>query len=109
MIEWTLEVLEWIRGQLFEGWPGVKMRGSAPELTPEGYRVRFRDRGRQYWLNFSPDVMDNTSVDDVRALLEGRNWIPLLQDTGTLTVDVTPQDRTRPTLNLLPTMEVKVG
>lgn len=109
MIEWTLEVLEWIRTQLFECWPEVKMRGSAPELTPEGYRVRFRDQGRQYWLCFSPDAMDNASVDDVRALLMARNWIPLLQSTGTLAVDVTPEDRSRPVLNSLPTLEVKIG
>lgn len=109
MIEWTLELLDWMRAQLFETWPSVKMRGSAPELTEEGYRIRFRDQGRQFWLCFSPDAIQQISVEDVRCFLDSQDWIPLLQNTGTLAVDVASEDGPRPILNLFPTMEVKTG
>ena len=109
MIEWTLELLEWMRSELFEAWPTAKMRGSAPELTEEGYRVRFRDSGRQFWLHLSPAAMERVSVADVRHLLESQNWIALLRNTGILAVDVLPEGHPRPVLNLLETTEVKSG
>ena len=109
MIEWTLEMLEWVKAQLFVGWPEAKMRGSAPELGPDGYRIRFRDQGRQFWLVLSPDAIGNTSVGDVRKTLEEENWIRLLKDTGSISVGVREETPTRPVLNPLYTMEVKGG
>ena len=109
MIEWTLELLEWIRDQLFECWPEASMRGSAPELTPEGYKVRFRDQGRQFWLILSPDAIWKTSVADVRSALEAENWIPLLREQGTLSVgaDCHSEPGCRPVVVPIHTMELK--
>ena len=108
MIEWTLEVVEWVKAQLFVGWPEAKMRASAPELAPEGYRIRFRDGGRQYWLILSPDAIWNTSVGDVRSILEEEDWIRLIQNTGSISVGIGVGTPSRPVLNRLPTMEVKI-
>jgi len=109
MIVWTLEVVEWVKAQLFTGWPEAKMRASAPELSPDGYRIRFRHEGRQVWLTLSPDAIEQTSVGDVRTILENEDWIRLLQDTGSLSVGVEAGTPSRPVLNRLHTMEVKLA
>ena len=111
MIEWTLELLEWLRDQLFESWPEAKMRASAPELAPEGYKIRFRDQGRQFWLILSPDAIWNTSVGDVRSALESEGWIPLLRERGTLSVgaDCSGAESCRPVITSVDTMEVKLA
>jgi hypothetical protein len=107
MIEWTLELLDWIRDQLPREWPDVEMRGNHPELTSEGYCIRFRHSNRQFWLCCSPAVMAALPVSEVEHLLTTRDWISLLRETGMLRVDVMPQDPFHPILNLVPTMEVK--
>jgi hypothetical protein len=88
MIEWTLEVLEWIRGELWEKWPEAKLRGSAPELSPEGYKIRFRDRGRQFWLYLTPQVMLAAPVYAVTSLLGSSDWIRRLQESGQISVEL---------------------
>jgi len=98
MILWTLELLDWVKEQLVEGWPEVKLRGSAPDITPDPYRIRFREKGKQYWLVLSPDAIRNTRVAEVISLLETADWIPNMQKTGGITVDVHEPTGTRPVL-----------
>jgi len=98
MILWTLEILDWINDQLFHRWPEVKLRGSAPDVDPEPYRVRFRDDKWEYWLTFSPKTMSHTSVAAVRDLLEKEDWIGRLRTQGQLQVDVCEETGTRPVL-----------
>lgn len=97
-ILWTLEMLDWINDQLFHGWPEVKLRGSAPDVDPEPYRVRFRDDEREYWLTFCPKTMSHTSVADVRDLLEKEDWIRRIQTKGLLEVELCRETGTRPVL-----------
>ena len=108
MIEWTLEVLEWVRAQLFEQWPEARMRASAPELNPEGYTVRFRDQGRQFWLVLTPEAISKTSVADERTLLEAQDWIQKMRSAGTLSVGVADESAPQPILRSRSTMEVKL-
>jgi hypothetical protein len=110
MILWTLEFLDWIRDQLVEGWPGVKLRGGAPDITPDPYRIRFRKDGKQYWLVLSPEAITNTGVSDVASLLESSDWIPTLQRTGGISVHVHEPMGTKPLLIPWPPLgpEVKV-
>lgn len=88
MIEWTLEILEWIRNEIWEKWPEAQLRGSAPDVQPVPYRIRFRDAGTEYWLTLQPQAMCNADVADVRTLLEEENWIGLLKETGCVSVSV---------------------
>ncbi len=100
MIEWTLEILEWVRGQLFENWPEAQLRGSAPDLDPEPYRIRFRDKGRELWLTLLPPAICNTAVADVTSLLESEDWIRLMQETGQVSVGVQEHTKNTPALVL---------
>ena len=105
MIEWTLEVLEWIRGQLPDKWPEVQLRGSAPDaLSPDGYRIRFRHDGRQFWLVLSAPAIENAAVHDVASLLEAQDWIGLMRDFGAISVGVCEDSENR--LVLVPTKVV---
>ena len=106
MIEWTLEILEWIRPQLWENWPEAKMRGSAPELDPEGYKIRFRDQGRQFWLILTSDVIQEAAVSDVQSALEAGNWIQVLRENGCLSVGVQKKRGGLPSLHAISTMEL---
>ena len=108
-IEWTLEVLEWIRPQLWESWPEAKMRGSAPDFDPEGYKIRFRYQGRQFWLILSPDVIRESAVAEVKSALKAGNWIQLLRENGCLSVGVTKKRGGLPSLRAINTMEVNPG
>lgn len=107
MIEWTLEILDWIRPQLWNRWPEAKMRGSAPDPDPEGYRIRFRDRGRQFWLILSPEVIGSFAVSDVQSLLEAGDWIRLLRKAGGLRVGVHEPPRQGLFLRPFSTLEVE--
>ena len=98
MIEWTLEVLDWIRTQLWEKWPEAQLRGSAPDIHPVPYRIRFREDGIEYWLNLEPQAMRNAAVADVRSLLEDADWIRLLKETGCVSVGVHEQELSKPVL-----------
>jgi len=109
MIEWTLEILEWIRPQLWERWPEAKMRGSAPELGPEGYKIRFRDRGRQFWLILTSDVIQRATVSEVQSALEAGNWIQVLRENGCLSVGVPKKRGDLPSLHATRTMELHPG
>jgi len=100
MIEWTLEILEWVRAQLFENWPEAQLRGSAPDLDPEPYRIRFRDKGKVFWLTLLPPAICNTAVSDVTSLLESEDWIRLMQDTGQVSVGVQEHTKNAPALIL---------
>ncbi len=102
MIEWTLEVLDWIRTQVWEKWPEAQLRGSAPDIHPVPYRIRFRDDGVEYWLTLQPQTMCNAAVADVRSLLEEEDWISLLKTRGCVSVGVEGNDRTRPVLEPCP-------
>jgi len=110
MIVWTLELLDWVRGQLVSHWPEVKLRGSAPDITPDPYRIRFRENGKQYWLVLSPDAIRNTGISDVTSLLEANDWISTIKKTGGISVDVREPTETRPVLIPWPVLgpEVKV-
>jgi hypothetical protein len=105
MIEWTLEVLDWIRPQLWKSWPEAEMRGSAPDLELDAYKIRFRDRGRQFWLVFSPEVIQQSSVSEVQSLLEAADWIRLLRESGGLTVGIHEHPRQGPSVNPFNTQE----
>ena len=98
MIVWTLELIEWVHQQLMNRWPTAKLRGSAPDVTPDPYRIRFRDGGKQYWLVLSPDVIRNTGVVDVVSLLETTDWICTMKKTGGVFVDVHEPTDTQPVL-----------
>ena len=87
MILWTLEFLEWVRQELSESWPTAKLRGSAPDINPEPYRIRFRAEGAQYWLVLSPDAVQNVRMEAVASLLESTDWISTLKATGGISVD----------------------
>ncbi len=87
-ILWTLELLEWVRQELFERWPAARLRGSAPDITPEPYRIRFRADGAQYWLVMSPDAIQNAGMEEVTSLLEAEDWISILKVTGGISVDI---------------------
>ena len=111
MILWTIELLDWVREQLVESWPGARLRGSAPDITPEPYRIRFRKDGKQYWLVLSPDAIRNTGVADVTSLLDSSDWVTTLQRTGGISVDVHEPTGTQPVLIPWPALgpEVKVA
>ncbi len=98
MIEWTLEVLDWIRTQLWEKWPEAQLRGSAPDVHPVPYRIRFRENGIEYWLNLEPQAMQHAAVADVRSLLEAEDWIHLLKTTGCVSVGVHERELSKPVL-----------
>jgi hypothetical protein len=106
MIEWTLEVLEWIRPQLWESWPEAEMRGSYPELEPEGYKIRFRDQGRQFWLILSSDVIRKSAVSEVKSALEAGNWIEVLRQNGSLSVGLLKKRGGQPSLLAVRTIEL---
>lgn len=111
MILWTLDLLDWVREQLVDSWPGVRLRGSAPDISPDPYRIRFRENGKQYWLVLSPDAIRNTGVAEVTSLLESADWISTLQRTGGISVDVSEPSSTQPVLIPWPALgpEVKVA
>ena len=107
MIEWTLEILQWIRPQIWESWPEARMRGSAPELGPDGYRIRFRDKGRQYWLILTSEVIQHAAVSEVQSALEAGGWLQLLQENGSLSVGLDGSGGAYPSLSAKNTMEIK--
>jgi hypothetical protein len=82
------------------------MRGSAPELGDEGYKIRFRDQGRQFWLILCPDLIQQTDVSDVQSVLEAEDWIELLRNKGAISVCIQDRSRGRPILNAISTLEV---
>ena len=82
MIEWSLVLLEWIKGSLYEEWPDVSLRGSSPEIDSEGYDIRFRESGEEYWMVVQPDLMKGTAVEEVIRLLEKEDWIAHIKRTG---------------------------
>lgn len=88
MILWTLELLEWVRQELFEHWPAARLRGSAPDIAPEPYRIRLRAGEAQYWLVLSPDAIQNVGMEAVTTLLKTEDWISILKVTGGISVDV---------------------
>ena len=98
MIEWTLEVLEWIRAQVWEHWPEAKVRGNHPDLDDVGYRIRFRDQGKQYWLVLSEEAILSASVSDVTSLLESDRWMDVLKEAGQIVVGVHDDDSGAPVL-----------
>jgi len=98
MIVWTLDLLDWVRGQLSSRWPGAHLRGGAPDITSEPYRIRFRENGKQYWLAVSLDAIRNAGVEDVTSLLEGTNWISTIRETGGISVSVHEHTKTQPAL-----------
>ena len=98
MIVWTLELLDWVHGQLVYRWPGVKLRGSAPDIAPDPYRIRFRKNGKQYWLVLSPDTIRSAGVAEVTSLLEDNDWISQIQKTGGISVDLDGPTETQPVL-----------
>ena len=102
MIEWTLELVEWIRTQVWEKWPDAKLRANSPELDPEGYKIRFREDGKQYWLFLDPQVIWNSRVSEVTALMESQAWIPMLKEAGQITVDTQDPDSVVPVLRPWP-------
>jgi len=110
MIVWTLELLDWIKEQLYEQWPEVKLRGSAPDIGLGPYRIRCREGGEQYWLVLSPDTIRNTEVSQVVSLLETAEWIPTMQNTGGVVVEVREPSGTKPFLMPWPVLgpEVRV-
>ena len=111
MIMRTLELIDWVHWQLKESWPQARLRGGAPDITPEPYLIRFRDDGKQYWLALSPAAIRNTQVADVVSLLELTNWIPTMKEAGGVIVDVREPTDTQPLLIPWPATgpEVKVG
>lgn len=98
MIVWTLDLLDWLRNQLAERWPGASLRGGETDVDPEPYRIRLRDNGNQYWLFFSPDAIRGAGVGDVTNLLEGEDWISTIKETGGLSVEVRHFPERRPVL-----------
>lgn len=108
MIEWTLEVMDWMRPRVWERWAGAEMRGSYPELGPDGYRIRFRENGRQFWVVISPEAIQETSVSDVLAALEAADWIGTLKRSGSLFVGVQRNGRPVPALRAVTSLELKV-
>ena len=84
MIEWTLFLLEWIRGRVPEDWPEAKFRGSTPELDEDGYSIRFREDGEEYWMVIDPEVINRVRVEEVTDLLQGEDWIGHVKRTGCL-------------------------
>jgi len=102
MIEWTLLLLEWIRGEILDGWPDSKLRGSAPELDPEGYTIRFRENGDEYWMVIGPEVIRGVPVDRVEALLHTQGWIGKMRKTGCLHIGIHSTNPTNPQLHPCP-------
>lgn len=100
MIEWTLEFLEWVRAELSSHWPGVRLRGSAPSVSPEPYGIRFREDGSQYWLVLTPELLgtEGLGVQQVASHLTERDWISTMKGAGGITVDVVGMDRPEPVL-----------
>jgi len=87
MIEWTLFLLEWIREKVPEEWPEAQFRGNSAELDPEGYSIRFRQDGEEYWMAIEPEVIRGVTVNRVTTLLEAEKWIVHLKRTGCLHID----------------------
>jgi len=98
MILWTLDLLDWVREQLAEQWPGARLRGGETDIDPEPYRIRFRDNGKQYWMVLSPSAIRATGVADVISLLERSDWIPSMKETGGILVDLQDHDVQGPAL-----------
>ena len=111
MIVWTLELLDWVHQQLRDRWPHARLRGSAPDISPDPYRIRFRDNGKQYWLVLSPAAIQNTGVAEVASLLEATDWICTIKEKGGVFVDVREPTDTQPVLIPWPALgpEVKVA
>jgi hypothetical protein len=84
MIEWSLLLLEWMKGSIFEHWPEVSLRGSTPEIESEGYDIRLRENGEEYWMVVHPDLMQTVPVEQAIKLLEKEDWIAHMKRTGCL-------------------------
>jgi hypothetical protein len=82
MIEWSLILIEWIKGSIYENWPDVSLRGSSPEIDSEGYDIRLRENGEEYWIVVHPDAMRAVSVEQAIKLLEKEDWISHIKRTG---------------------------
>jgi hypothetical protein len=98
MIMWTLDLLDWVRGQMADRWPEVRLRGGETDIDPEPYRIRFRDGRQQYWLVLSPDAIRRTGISQVTSLLEGSDWISTLQKTGGVSVGIHDAPEASPVL-----------
>jgi hypothetical protein len=110
MIMWTLDLLDWLRDQLADRWPEVRLRGGETDFDPEPYRIRLRENGKQYWLFFSPDAIRGTGVADVASLLERSDWISMIRNTGGISVTVSEPRKRDPILVPWPALgpEVRV-
>lgn len=98
MIFWTLDFLDWIREQLAEHWPEAKLRGGEMDIDPEPYRIRLRDRGKQYWMFLSPEAIRGAGLAEVTSLLDEADWIRTIQETGGLSVGLHDSSEKRPVL-----------
>ena len=102
MIEWTFLLLEWIKGRVPEVWPDSKFRGNSPELDPDGYSIRFRENGDEYWMVITPEVIQRVALEQVTKLLEAEDWIAHIKRTGCLHLGLKPGKEDRPELHPCP-------
>ena len=102
MIEWTLVLLEWIKGRVPETWPQAKLRGSVSEFDPEGYSIRFRENGDEYWMVIAHETIQFATVEQVTKLLKAEDWIGHMKRTGCLHVGLQEEGTGRPVLNPCP-------
>ena len=102
MIEWTFFLLEWIREKVPEEWPEAQFRGNSAELDPDGYSIRFRQDGEEYWMAIQPEVMQGVTVKDVTDLLVAENWVEQLKRTGCLHIGTQKGKKDLPELHPCP-------
>lgn len=102
MIEWTLLLLEWIRGRIAEEWPASQLRGSAPDMDPGGYTIRFRENGDEFWMVIMPEVIQQVPVDRVENLLSVEGWVERMRETGCLHIGTDERQPSLPRLHPCP-------
>jgi len=102
MIEWTLLLLEWLKERVLEDWPETRLRGSAPELDPDGYTIRFRENGDEYWMVILPEVIQRVPVDRVEDLLFSERWVDRMKATGCLHIGLREEEGSHPQLHPCP-------
>jgi hypothetical protein len=102
MIEWTLLLLEWIRGQILEEWPESRLRGSEPDFDTDGYTIRFRENEDEYWMVIGPEVIRRVPVDRVESLLSTQGWVGKMRETGCLHIGTHTKEPNMPQLHPCP-------
>lgn len=102
MIEWTLVLLEWIKGRVLESWPEAKLRGSVSEFDPDGYSIRFRENGDEYWMVVGHEVIQLATVGQVTELFQKEDWIAHMKRTGCIHVGLPEEGTGKPALNPCP-------